>query len=46
MFCGEFENFVHFPARGSDEIHHLLFRAIAFKEVKGTSKLIIPKNVK
>jgi hypothetical protein len=46
MFCGEFEIFIHFPTRSYDEVHHLLFRAIASKEVEGTSKLIVPKSVK
>jgi hypothetical protein len=45
-FVGEFEIFIHFPTRNYNEVHHLLFCAIAFKEVEGTSKLIIPKNVK
>ncbi len=46
LSCGKFEIFIHFPTRGYDEVHHLLFHAIASKEIKGTSKLIVPKNVK
>jgi hypothetical protein len=43
MFCEEFENFIHFPTRSYDEVHHLLLCAITSKEVEGTSELIVPK---